>query len=600
MEFFPTPPMVGNGFCGATWIVMELNTSTYLLRKMMKVDYSGIINHRITSPINRFNRHLCFMFKGIRFKGKIMTKLESGKSSPISMSPSSGLQGQAKTSAPSFPGLTDPVFDSQRKFIKKALSLVAVTLSFLAGCTSIPVEERESRRAEINRAAEETIATLSEKDAGFSDALENAEGYFAGSASATTVAVIGGAYGIGVLVDLSTGERTYLNIKRFDLGAGLGVQKYRGVMLAGDRQELEDWRQGGFYSAVATDAAAGKSASQGAMRQGGQKAYIISDSGAALTATARLAKLSVNEDLTDTGLSEISIPNIGMGIADGRAPAERRTWNRKLPFMAQKVIDMGYDLPPPFGVTVLYTDIEQDQVLENLEVGFSGGAKEPFEWVEFQNAVSFTDTWQVIGDVWVLPFLNVFGFIGDLTGDVTLDVLLDGNGMLEQLEVDCGRPGNLVLCNFLQDRLIELPIRSKFSGNNYGFGFNLAGGWKGFFFTAPVSFSWADMDTTEVSGGAVISASPRVGRLFKLGNAGNLGVYVGGSYLDSDLSADGSLAIPETDVTIDYTVDQSNLDRWAGILGANWDINGRWSLMAEYNGFFGSRKSWIGSVAFRF
>jgi hypothetical protein len=289
-----------------------------------------------------------------------------------------------------------------------------------------------------------------------------------------------------------------------------------------------------------------------------------------------------------------------MGIEDGRSPTERRTWDHKLPFMAQKVIDMGYDLPPPFGVTVLYTDIEQDQVLENLEVGFSGGAKEPYEWVDFQNAVSFTDTWQLLGDMWVLPFLNVFGFIGDLKGDVALDVLLDGNGMLEQLKVDCGRPGNLVLCNLLQDQLFELPITSKFSGKNYGFGFNLAGGWKGFFFTAPVSFSWADMDTTEVSGGAVISASPRVGRLIKLGNAGNLGVYVGGSYLDSNLSADGSLAIPETDVTIDYTIDQSNLDRWAGILGANWDINGRWSLMAEYNGFFGSRKSWIGSVAFRF
>jgi len=222
------------------------------------------------------------------FKGTIMTKLESGKISPMSMSLSSGLRSQAKTSNPSFPGLTDSVFDDQRKFIRKALSLVAVTLSLLAGCTSIPVEERESRRAEIDRAAEETIATLSEKDADFATALENAAGYFAGTASSTTVAVIGGAYGIGVLVDLSTGERTYLNMKRFDLGAGLGVQKYRGIMLAGDSDELEDWRQGGFYSAVATDSAAGKSASQGAMRKGGQKVYIISDSGATLTATARL------------------------------------------------------------------------------------------------------------------------------------------------------------------------------------------------------------------------------------------------------------------------------------------------------------------------
>ena len=49
---------------------------------------------------------------------------------------------------------------------------------------------------------------------------------------------------------------------------------------------------------------------------------------------------------------------------------------------------MGYDLPLPYGLKVLYSDIEQDQILEGLQVGFSGGEKEPFEWVAFENAIS--------------------------------------------------------------------------------------------------------------------------------------------------------------------------------------------------------------------
>ena len=93
---------------------------------------------------------------------------------------------------------------------------------------------------------------------------------------------------------------------------------------------------------------------------------------------------------------------------------------------------------------------------------------------------------------------------------------------------------------------------------------------------------------------------PRVGRLFKLGSTGNLGLYVGASYLDSDLTAHGSLAVPETDFTIDYTVEQSNLDKWNGIVGANWNITARWSLMVEYNGFFGSRDSIFATVGWRF
>ena len=51
---------------------------------------------------------------------------------------------------------------------------------------------------------------------------------------------------------------------------------------------------------------------------------------------------------------------------------------------------------------------------------------------------------------------------------------------------------------------------------------------------------------------------------------------------------------------IDYTADQSNKDKWAGILGANRDIIRRWSLMVEYNGFFGSRESIFASVGWRF
>lgn len=477
---------------------------------------------------------------------------------------------------------------------------VALCLALLGACTSIPVQEREARRAEIDRDAEETIALLIERDVDFASALEQSAGYFTSRISSATVAVIGGAKGIGVLVDNSTGERTYMNVNRLELGAGLGKREYRVLVLAKDADGMAKMRNESYLSALASEATVGKKGGTNVSGSRGLRAFVISESGASVAATARVTKISVNTELTDTGVSEVTIPNTGFRIEEGSEPAERRIWDYKLPFMAQKVIDMGYDLPLPYGVKLLYSNIEQDQILEGLQVGFSGGEKEPFEWVDFENSVSTSDTWQAIGDVWVLPFLNLFGFIGNLDGDVVLDVFLEGNGLLEQKGVDCTRPGNLLICRALQDQIIKLPIESVFSGRNYGVGFNLAGGWKGFFFTLPVSWSWVDMDTTEVSGGAVLAASPRVGRLVKLGGAGNLGLYVGASYLKSDLTADGSLAIPDTDTTIDYTVDQSNLDEWTGIVGANWDITRRLSLMVEYNGFFGSRESIFASLGWRF
>lgn len=484
--------------------------------------------------------------------------------------------------------------------LRQSPRVFLLCLLWLGACTSIPIEQREARRAEIDREADETIALLTQKDPEFAEALVRSAGYMTSRVSSATVAIVGGAQGIGVLVDRQTGERTYMNLNRLDLGPGLGVRTYRVLLLAETAEVLGNMRHKKFYSALASEAAAGKTGGTGGYISGGLRAFVISDSGASIAATARVAKITVNSDLTDTGLSEVSIPNTGFDIEAGRELGEHRTWDRKLPFMAQKVIDMGYDLPLPYGVKLLYSDIGQDQNLDNLRVGFSGGDKEPFEWVSFENARSESKTWQLIGDAWLFPFLNLFAFVGDVKGDAPMNVLLEGNGMLDQIGIDCRRPGNVVICRLLQDQIIDLPIDADFSGTNYGVGFNLAGGWKGFFFTLPVSFSWIDMDTTDVEGGSVISASPRVGRLVPLGSAGNLGIYVGASYLDSNLTAHGSLAIPDTDVTIDYTVDQSNKDRWTGIVGANWDINSRWSLHVEYNGFFGSRESFFASVGWRF
>ncbi len=484
-------------------------------------------------------------------------------------------------------------------FSLKALVFV-FCLALLGACTSIPVEQREDRRAQINQEAEETIALLMEQDPEFAEALEGSAGYLTSRISSATVAVVGGARGIGVLVNKRTGDRTYLNFKRTDLGAGLGLKKFRFLVLAEDAEALENIPNKKYLSSLAADMSAGEKSTSGGYNSAGYRIFTVSESGASVAATARLTKITVNDDLTDTGISEVSIPNTGFGTEDGIEPVEQRTWDHKLPFLAQKVIDLGYDLPLPYGVKVLYSDIDQAQNLDDLQVGFSGSEKEPFDWVAFENARSVSQTWQLIGDVWLLPFLNLFAYVGDVEGDAPMNVILEGNGLLELKGVDCSRPGNLLLCGFLQDRLIDLPIEASFSGKNYGVGFNLAGGWKGFFFTLPVSFSWIDMDTTDVEGGSVISASPRAGHLFKMGNFGNLGLFVGASYLSSDLTAYGSLAVPETDVTIDYTVDQSNKDQWNGIIGANWDITRRWSVLVEYNGFFGSRDSIFAAVGWRF
>jgi hypothetical protein len=256
-------------------------------------------------------------------------------------------------------------------------------------------------------------------------------------------------------------------------------------------------------------------------------------------------------------------------------------------------------LPLPYGLKLGYVSVDQEQILTNLWVGFNGSEQVPLDWVSFDNAFSESNSAQLIYDTWIFPFMNVFAILGTIDGQAPVDIYIEGNGMLDQLEVDCSRPGNMVICNLLQDKQFLLPITADFKGNNYGVGVNLAVGWKGFFFTLPMTVVYADMKTSKTDG-LVFSASPRVGKVFNLKSKGNLALYIGGSYLDSELNVTGSYPVDALNLTIDYRIDQRNKDRWNAVVGANWDISNRWSLQAEHNGFVGSRDTWMGSITWRF
>jgi lipid-binding SYLF domain-containing protein len=483
----------------------------------------------------------------------------------------------------------------------KALTLLCSALYLLTACTSVPVEQRADRRAQLDRSSDETVALFVEQNPGLQEAIDRSAGYFVTRVSAANVAAVGGGQGTGVLHDNESKSRTYMDVRRFDLGAGLGVRYYQVLILIENQVQLDEFRSGKVFRSVAADIAALSAGEASYTSPGdGYTMYVLSDAGASIAASARLIRVAVNRDLTDTGLSEISIPNRGFGIEDGRGDApEKRWWDHKMPFMAQKIIDKGYDLPLPYGLKLGYVNVDQDQLLDNLFIGFNDSEKVSIDFVDFKNASSESETAQLIFDTWVFPFMNVFAIAGTVDGQAPLDVLIDGNGMLEALEIDCSRPGNLIPCGLLEDREITLPITAKFDGNNYGIGVNFAGGWRSFFFTLPISYVYADMKGSNTDG-VVLSASPRVGKVFKMGSKGNLSLYTGGSYLDSELTVSGSVTVPETDFQIDYTIDQKNKDQWTVIAGVNWNINRHWSVQAEYNGFTGSRETWVGSLTWRF
>jgi len=195
--------------------------------------------------------------------------------------------------------------------------------------------------------------------------------------------------------------------------------------------------------------------------------------------------------------------------------------------------------------------------------------------------------------------MNVFAMVGKLNGEAPMDIALDGNGMLDHLDISCtGLPPN-PLCNILADRTFSFPIRTSFEGNLYGIGMTLAAGWKGWFVAVPFNWTYADMQGSQTDG-ASFTVTPRFGKTLNLGRNGNLSLFAGGNYLNSDLTIDGLFETPDGLLQFDYIIDQENEDKWNALLGFNWDINKRLSWSAEYNGFIGSRDAIISSINWKF
>ncbi|HSN70292.1 MAG TPA: hypothetical protein VLT59_02235, partial [Steroidobacteraceae bacterium] len=113
--------------------------------------------------------------------------------------------------------------------------------------------------------------------------------------------------------------------------------------------------------------------------------------------------------------------------------AQERVWGRALPFLAQQVIDLGFDLPNPYGAALLGVSIRQDLVLEGLEIGFDGGDREPIEFVDFGQPRAEQTTAQFKLDTWLFPFMNVYAVFGQIDGEADLELAVPGDELLDFL-----------------------------------------------------------------------------------------------------------------------------------------------------------------------
>ncbi|MGO2343646.1 hypothetical protein [Vibrio litoralis] len=300
------------------------------------------------------------------------------------------------------------------------------------------------------------------------------------------------------------------------------------------------------------------------------------------------------------------------------AEKNKRVWDHVLPFGGQQAIYNGYDLPLPFGISFLYTQVQQHQNISNIQVGansLGGNLSIPMSDIHpdlfrFDNFYTDTKTPQVKVDAWVLPFLNVFATVGKLKGEADLDMNIGGERLLNQVgqHINSCKPGVAgAACRAFRSKLSgalgrDYPIHAtaELDGYTYTFGALIAGASGRWFYTMPVSYTQTRMKKTTVDGNT-INIQPRVGYGFDLDYGTKLSLYTGAGYMKTSQDIFGSFSLDKrqaiddinADNSLPFSVHQENQKPWAGIIGLALDVNQYLSADLEYTGLGGDRKQFL-------
>jgi len=298
-------------------------------------------------------------------------------------------------------------------------------------------------------------------------------------------------------------------------------------------------------------------------------------------------------------------------------------YNYVFPIWGQKIYQKGFDIPYPAGAMLNYIWMKQSLIMENLQLGFTGTGIDipltPVEFIEFGQNTNTSQSFNVRPDLWVLPFLNVYGLFGYGSTHTVVNVTAP----------------------------IELQSVVDQNVKTSGFGFMVAGGVGPIFITSDVNWTWNKPDLLEEPV-LVNVVGIRMGHSFVFKNKpqSNIAVWAGAQYIKMGAQTVGAIALkdalpPEFWETKDQFVDEywawydqqappaqeaadkiltpiiENIDSkngegiveyamnkktkepWNGLIGLQYQHNKRWQFRTEA-GLIGDRKSGLFSVNYRF
>ncbi|MHA4843817.1 hypothetical protein ACX0G7_06635 [Flavitalea antarctica] len=325
-----------------------------------------------------------------------------------------------------------------------------------------------------------------------------------------------------------------------------------------------------------------------------------------------------------------------------------------LPILGKKATKKGFNLPYSAGLGINTVWQKSELIIEDLKVGFNNAPPYDLdEVIRFNEAISEATALNIRPDVWILPFLNIYGIIAVANPSTVVDF-----GLYVPDSTDTWK------------EVANYRTEANFSATTLGFGLTptigIGGGW----LALDMNWTWSDVSALDHPVNTFVFG-PRFGKSFKLKKPEqNIAMWVGGFRIKYGAETNGSVAINEviegdgqasakidagqqkvaeaqnqvdawwgsltppqqnnpvnkakyetanralekagsilsaadgalntiSNSTVQYSLNKRLKDAWNFIIGAQFQLNKHWMIRGEY-GFLGSRQQFIGGLQYRF
>ena len=324
-----------------------------------------------------------------------------------------------------------------------------------------------------------------------------------------------------------------------------------------------------------------------------------------------------------------------------------------LPIWGAKVAAKGYDLPYSAGFGVNYLWQRSDLIIENLFVGFNNGPMYDLdEIIRFDKAIATASAINLRPDIWLLPFLNVYGIFtkANTSTEIGAGVWLPDTANMWK-------------------EVTSFSSKAEFEATGVGFGMTPTIGVGGGWLALDMNVTWQSISALDKPVFTFVFG-PRLGKSFKFKKPeSNIAFWAGGFRLHLKSETSGSLPLNEVipiddlqtkvdngiqnvedkqvavdtwwegltpveqknplnkakyetanrtletagnilnsadaalnddkNATVQYSLNKRPKDMWNFVIGSQFQISKHFMIRAEY-GFLGSRQQFIGGLQYRF